>query len=388
MGLSRLHQAHGNKMDSKTRLLNALTGKPVDRTPVNFYEIGGFSVDPTNPDPFNIYNDPSWKPLLELAENETDLIRMVKPEVHPAADNCRDEFFHENTEERNGARYTHIELRVGGRILTETRRRDVGVDTIWQVEHLLKGPEDARAFLELPDEVFAFDPDVASILETEEALGNRGLVMVDTEDPLCAAAALFSMEDYLGIAFTEPALFHQLLEKVARSIYSRVEKVAASVPGRLWRIYGPEYASEPYLPPSLFREFVYQYTTPIVRTIQKHNGIVRLHCHGRLRNILPIIAEMGPDALDPVEPPPQGDMAVEEVRRLYGENLTLFGNIEVSAIETLEPSAFEKLVAETLRQVNAVTGKGFVLMPTASPYGRNITANTLRNYETMVRLVS
>lgn len=373
-------------MDSKTRLMNALTGKPVDRPPVNFYEIGGFSVDPTDPDPFNVYHDPSWQPLLKLAESETDLIRMVKPEVHPAAVNCRGEFFHERKEEQDGARYTHIEVHAGSKVLTETQRRDAGVDTIWQVEHLLKSPEDARAFLELPDEVFAFEPDISSILKAEEALCNRGLVMVDTEDPLCAAAALFSMEDYLSIAFIEPALFHQLLEKFARSIYARVEKVATAIPGRLWRIYGPEYASEPYLPPSLFREFVYQYTTPIVRIIQKHGGIVRLHSHGRLRNILPIIAEMEVDALDPVEPPPQGDMTLEEVRRLYGENLTLFGNIEVSAIETLEPAAFEQLVAETLRQVNAVPGKGFVLMPTASPYGRNITPNTLRNYETMVRL--
>jgi len=375
-------------MDSKARLLNSLTAKPVDRIPVNFYEIGGFSVNPDDPDPFNVYNDPSWKPLIELAEQETDLIRMVKPELYPAADNCRDEFFQETTEERDGARYTRVEVHIGNKTLTETCRRDAGVDTIWQVEHLLKGPEDARAFLELPDEAFAFEPDVGAVLEKENALGNRGLVMVDTEDPLCAAAALFSMEDYLTLALMEPALFHQLLEKFAQSIYPRIEKIAAAVPGRLWRIYGPEYASEPYLPPRLFREFVYEYTTPIIRIIQQHGGIVRLHSHGRLRNILPIIAEMVPDALDPVEPPPQGDMSLGEVRQHYGNSLTLFGNIEVSAIETLEPEDFEQLVHKTLDEVNACPGKGFVLMPTAAPYGRHISINTMRNYETMVRLVS
>ena len=45
-----------------------LRGEPVDRPAVNFYEIGGFDVDPSNPDEFNVYNDPSWRPLLELAE--------------------------------------------------------------------------------------------------------------------------------------------------------------------------------------------------------------------------------------------------------------------------------------------------------------------------------
>ena len=89
----------------------------------------------------------------------------------------------------------------GGRsgALVSIACRDAGLDTVWQVEHLLKGPEDADTFLELPDEVFAFEPDVSTVLKKEEALGNRGLVMVDTEDPLCAAAALFSMEDYLRV---------------------------------------------------------------------------------------------------------------------------------------------------------------------------------------------
>ena len=374
------------RVNSKTRLTHALTGKSVDRTPVNFYEVGGFAVDPDAPDPFNIYNDPSWRPLLELAENETDLIRMVAPDARPAADNCRDALFSEKTEERDGARYTYRKVRVGGRTLTETQRRDAGVNTVWQVEHLLKGPDDARAFLELPDEVFAYEPDAASIMQAEEALGDRGLVMVDTGDPLCAAAALFSMEDYIAMAYTESALFHRLLEKFARHLYPFVEKTAAAAPGRLWRVYGPEYASEPYLPPPLFRDYVHEYTTPIIKLIHKHGGMARLHSHGRLRNILPIIAEMGADALDPVEPPPQGDITLREVRNLYGADMTLFGNIEVSTIETLESDAFEGLVKNTLREVAETSGKGFVLMPTAAPYGRRITANTLRNYETLVRL--
>ena len=44
-----------------------LLGKPVDRPAVNFYEIGGFNIDPSDPDNFNVYNDPSWQPLLRLA---------------------------------------------------------------------------------------------------------------------------------------------------------------------------------------------------------------------------------------------------------------------------------------------------------------------------------
>ena len=80
-------------MNRRERLMATLQGRPVDRPAVNFYEIGGFNVDPNDPDEFNIYNDPSWKPLLDLAENETDLIRMRGPGSVPSKSNRYDEFF-------------------------------------------------------------------------------------------------------------------------------------------------------------------------------------------------------------------------------------------------------------------------------------------------------
>jgi hypothetical protein len=96
---------------------------------------------------------------------------------------------------------------------------------------------------------------------------------------------------------------------------------------------------------------------------------------------------MNPDALDPAEPPPQGDMELEEIRRLYGKEIVIFGNIEIAEIENLPPDKFEKLVAKRLCEGTEGEGKGFVLMPTACPIGRTITPQTMTNYETMVRLV-
>ena len=195
------------------------------------------------------------------------------------------------------------------------------------------------------------------------------------------------MEDYTVLAFTENELFHRLLEKIARSLHDRTAQVAREFPGHLWRIYGPEYASEPYLPTRLFEEYCVTYTQPMVAMIQRHGGYARLHCHGRIRNLLPHFVRMGCAATDPIEPPPQGDITLAEVRRQYGKDLVLFGNLESSDIETLAPAAFEKIVRQSLRDGTAGEGRGFVLMPSACPYGRTITASTMANYETMVRLV-
>jgi len=374
-----------------------LQGRPVDRPAVNFYEVGGFAIDPSDPDPFNVYSDPSWRPLLQLAEEHSDLIRMRSavrsrswdPQTGLAernSDSCRSELVqvHESVEDEWHC--TRVTVRVGGRTLSSARRRNPAVDTIWTTEHLLKNVEDVHAYLQLPDDFFTEEIDIAALTDEDDRLGDRGIVMVDTEDPICAAASLFSMEDFVVIAMTEQKLLHRLLERLSRFLLARTERVSEAFPGHLWRVYGPEYAAEPFLPPYLFREYVVRYTGPLVRAIKEHGGFARVHCHGRLRAILDDIVSMGADATDPVEPPPQGDVELEYVRRKYGDRLVLFGNIELCDVEMMEPAEFRKVVEKALTDGTRGQGRGFVLMPSSAPNGRHISSGTLKNYETMVQL--
>ncbi len=383
----------------RERLMATLRGEVVDRPAVNFYEIGGFKIEPSDPDEFNVYNDPSWQPLLQLAEEQTDLIRMrspVRPDSHKVeiahdktdSVNYRDEFFKTKEYMEDGCRFKRVTLKIGGRNMTSLTRRSPEIDTVWTVEHLLKSIDDLKAYLELPDEIFSEQVNVADLVEEDKKLGDRGIVMVDTEDPLCSAASLFSMEDFTVVAMTEQKLFHSLLEKLSDHIYKRTEKTAKEFGGHLWRIYGPEYATEPYLPPHLFREYVVRYTGPMVETIQKYGGFARIHCHGRIRAVLDYIVEMGATAIDPIEPPPQGDVELKYVREKYGGDLVLFGNLEIADIENMDPSEFEKVVQQTLKDGTSGESKGFVLMPSSAPNGRKITSRTMANYETMVRLAT
>jgi uroporphyrinogen-III decarboxylase len=381
----------------RERLMATLRGQPVDRPAVNFYEIGGFDVDPSDPDEFNVYHDPSWQPLLQLAEERTDVIRMRSAVRSRSWD---PQTFLPQRDQKSGFsdlvqihRYveepwhcTRVTMHAGGRTLSSATRRSPEVDTIWTTEHLLKNAADLEAYLQLPDEFFAEEIDLTRLTQAEARTGDRGIVMVDTDDPICAAASLFSMEDFLTLALTEPKLFHRLLERLSRPIYARTRCVAAAFPGHLWRIYGPEYAAEPFLPPRLFREYVVRYTGPMVKMIKKHGGFARIHCHGRIRAILEDIVAMGADAIDPIEPPPQGDVDLSYVRGKYGDRLVLFGNIEVSDIELKEPVEFRTLVERSLTEGTRGRGRGFVLMPSSAPNGRRITPRTLENYEAMVRL--
>lgn len=374
-------------MTRRERLMATLRGEPVDRPPVSFYEIDG-SQDTQNPDPFNIYSHPSWRPLVELARAKSDRIVMAgvpfknAPPDPVAALTC-----YESQTDAQGSRLTTTTLCAGKRLLTCRWRQDPDVNTTWTLEHLLKDEEDIEAWLDLPEAPLGGEPDVAAFLEIEKALGDDGIVMVNCGDPLCSAAQLFEMGQFTIVAMTAPKLFRRIMDRLARVYWFRTAAIAEALPGRLWRICGPEYASEPYLPPHLFREYVVPYDKLMVDSIQGHGGFARIHCHGRLKSILDHIAATGCTGLDPIEPPPQGDVELAYVREHYGRQMTLFGNLEASDLENLPTPEFEKKIRKAVREGTAGPGRGFVLMPSACPYGRVLSPLALANYRKMVEAV-
>jgi hypothetical protein len=374
-------------MNRRERLLATLRGQPVDRPAVSFYEINGLE-EGSDQDPYNIYAHPSWVPLIALAADKTDRIVMRTVPLKDAPPNPLDECTQvESWTDAQGSLYTRRAVRAGRRTLTSLTRRDRDVNTVWTVEHLLKHVDDLRAYLELPTPEAGGEPDVAEVLRIEQLLGDTGIVMIDTGDPLCAAASLFDLGAYTVLATSEPHLFRRLLDRFAAWLWPKTEAVARALPGRLWRIYGPEYASPPYLRPSLFHEYVVAYDKPMVQAIQRYGGLARLHSHGNLRAILDAIASTGCDGLDPIEPPPQGDVSLAYVRERYGHQMVLFGNLEISDIEGLPTAAFEERVWTALREGTAGDGRGFVLMPSACPYGRILPAQTLANYRKIIEVV-
>jgi len=380
-----------------------LRGQPVDRPAVCFYEINGLDEDPDDPSPLNIYSDASWKPLLELARHQTDRIVMrnvpfrdagpretepdwVPLEVMP--DFMPGELQQESWTDAEGSLLTKSTLRAAGRTLTAMTRRDPEVNTVWILEHPIKTQDDLIAIVDLPAPELGGEPDIAGVLQAEKELGDTGIVMLDTIDPLGMCQLLFDPGEFTIVAATQCELFRRLLDYFFPILHARIEAVARALPGRLWRIYGPELAAPPFLSPKLFEQYVVPYNKALVDAIHAHGGFARIHCHGRLKDVLDHLAATGCMGLDPIEPPPQGDVELSYVRQKYGQQMILFGNLQIADVENLPADAFRRKVATAIEQGTMGQGRGFVLMPTAAPYGRKLSAGAIKNYETMVQMVN
>jgi len=67
--------------------------------------------------------------------------------------------------------------------------------------------------------------------------------------------------------------------------------------------------------------------------------------------------------------------------------MALFGNLECSDIENMPTDKFAEKVKQALDEGSRGDGMGFVLMPSASPYGRLLAPLTVKNYEKIIEII-
>ena len=362
-------------MDSKERLLRSFRHEPVDRIPVSTYELVGH-----NPDAWE-NREPSYARLMDEIRARTDCLYMSGPDWIEAP-----EPFREVTTWCEGKSVmTRTRLHTGKGVLEQLLRSDDAIHTVWKLRHFLQEPEDIAAYLSLPYEpakvnFTAFD-------DRARQLGGHGLMMLSIPDPICEAAELFSMADFLVLARTETKLTRTFLDALFERQQERLRQILAhDVRDVVVRICGPEYATPPFLPPELFRDLVTVYLIPVCRQIRQAGAIPRIHCHGRIGAVIDQFAETEALALDPLEPPPDGDIPLAEIKRRYGRQFCLLGNLELHELENADPARIDALVRQAM--ADATAGGGFILMPTAAPINVPLSPRTEANYLQMIESAS
>lgn len=357
-------------MTSTERLLACLRGEIPDRVPISTYELVGWCDDRFE------NTEPSYRRLMDVIRSETDCLYMCDVPVPNVRSNE-----HEVEVDRWDEGDQHVTrrtVRAGNRTLTTVTSYADAVKTVWTREHPIKNLDDLAAYLGLPWE--PGEPDFRPLNRSWTDLdGRRGLPLVSIGDPICELAGAFEFANFTVHAITETASILAALDRLHERYRERLRSILRG-PARnaVFRICGPEYATPPYLPPELFRLFVTRYDAEYVRMIQEAGAFARIHCHGRIARVLEQIDEMGPDALDPIEPPPDGDISLAGLKATIGDRICLMGGIELRHLEHEDTAFVAQVVRET---VAAGKPRGrFVVMPTAAPISIPLSPKTEQNY--------
>lgn len=354
-------------LSSRERILRCIRREAIDRVPISTYELSGWNENAWE------NKEPSYARLMDAIREYTDCIEMCDPYLDTGPDpNCETETWREGI-----SVFTRRTYHAKDRDLTALYRVDEGVHTTWTIQHPLEDIGDIDAYLSLPDRTPRFD--YGEFSRRRDRLGGRGVMMVSIGDPICQAANLFEMGTLLVHAITVPEKIRYLLDALhERQMHELRDILKNDMRDVLFRICGPEYATPPYLPPARFHDLVTAYLIPICREIREAGGIPRIHCHGKIGRVLDEFMLTCAEGLDPIEPPPDGDIGLAEVKKRCGDRFCLFGNIELRELETAEPDRIDHLVRRAMEE--AKDGGGFVLMPTSAPLNVPLSARTRENY--------
>jgi uroporphyrinogen decarboxylase len=265
--------------------------------------------------------------------------------------------------------------------LRSITQADANLYTTWHVEHWCKSFADVDRALSVPYEPARYDASDYSRAQAE--LGEHGLVMASLGDPAYLAADLMSFQDFLIWAFEETDHYARTVEVVAERVLENLLRQLDCCTVDLYRICGPEYMTPPYLPPAMFKRFMVPHVKRMTELIHQRGAKVRLHCHGKIGQVLDMILETGCDGVDPCEPPPDGDIELDQVkRRCLAHRVSVWGNLELRLLEHGTPQQVRAEVRRIMDQAKA--GGGFVIMPTAGPISVPLAAKTEENYRAFI----
>ena len=247
---------------------------------------------------------------------------------------------------------------------------DEGIFTTWDIEKPIKTPADVEKMLSVP---VRFDRPAADEFEPfRRWRAQMGEWCIGGGSVNSMVAMLCGMMDFqllLEWVLTEPTLVKLLADAWLERVGPRVDCLLAEGVGPFWHFNGVERASPPMMGPRQWEQWVVPYDGEIMRRIKAADAEARIHvhCHGRVGTLLDSFIAMGADSIDPVEPPPQGDIEFADAKARSAGRLTLYGNIEFVDMVTLSPDAIEAKVRSTILDGGRAHT---VLFPSAGPHER------------------
>jgi uroporphyrinogen decarboxylase len=155
-------------------------------------------------------------------------------------------------------------------------------------------------------------------------------------------------ENFAYAVYDDPILVESLFERYAGWYAKAMKNLCRLDFDFIWSGEDIAYKSGPYVSPDMFRKLFMPYYRRVAEQITKP---WIFHSDGNLMPILDDLLSLGLSGLHPIEP---GPMDLGHLKRHYGKNLCLCGNISVDTLSQGKPQDIDQLVKEAI----AVAGPG------------------------------
>ncbi len=235
-------------------------------------------------------------------------------------------------------------------------------------KHFIETLDDFRRVANAPRVLRPFDPGAYN--RGCAKIGGRGLPITGLFHPLGNLARSSNIDEAYAWLLTEPELMTTFLERCTEQICDSLLALrgATLTDPPVFKTHALEMFIPPWLGMEAFMRWVFPFDKRVNDAIHAIGGRHFAHCHGNSGGFLERFAEMGLDAVDPLEPPPYGDNDLALAKRQVGGRMLLCGNIPSQAfyLESFRPGDVRDLVRRAIGE--GAPGGGFTLRTTGSAH--------------------
>jgi len=197
----------------------------------------------------------------------------------------------------------------------------------------------------------------------EKKVKNKFSVHGEITSPFDYLLDLVGYENALVALITEPVKCKKILQKFTEGILKMSDGLCAKFIDAV-KISSP-FTGMGFISPEFYREFELPYITQLTNFIKAKGKFVYLHTCGHINDRLEMMQESGIDGLECLDPPPIGNVELEDAFKRIGREMFIKGNID--SVNTLLNGSDEIIIKDVQERLS--TGKrypGFILSTACS----------------------
>ena len=241
----------------------------------------------------------------------------------------------------------------------QARQRDISEvtpDEIPDELDYIPASKNCYIFIDKNDPYQVFD-----ILESR--VKNKFSIHGEITSPFDYLLDLVGYENALVALITEPDKCKKILQKFTEGILKMCDGLCAKFIDAI-KISSP-FTGMGFISPEFYREFELPYITQLTNFIKSKGKFVYLHTCGHINDRLEMMQESGIDGLECLDPPPIGNVELEDAFKRIGSEMFIKGNID--PVNTLLNGSDEFIINDVQKRLSI--GKrfpGFVLSTACS----------------------
>jgi uroporphyrinogen decarboxylase len=230
-------------------------------------------------------------------------------------------------------------------------------DQSWNLERRSQGESSAIIVTEkdldsFPWEQAARDLDFSKFHAVQKYLPENMKIVAMSGKIFTLTWMLMGFENFGINLAVNPSLVERLFEKVAGIQYKALGEIV-KIPNvaAVWAVDDMAFKTGPMISPKMFAKYVFPWYKKFGEICRENNLYFFFHSDGVMWKLMDDLIDAGVDALHPIDPT---CMDIAEVKKKYGDRLTLIGNVSNEMLMNGTPAE----IATRTRELISTLGPG------------------------------